>query len=189
MRKYGLLILIGLLLFLTACGYEIENPHNWEVQEFAYINQDGEEVALEDLKGKVWLANFIFTNCDTVCPPMTANMSKIQGLLKQEGIENVEIVSFTVDPEVDTPDALKEFAGKFEADFSNWHFLTGYSQDEIESFSRESFKSLVQKIEGEPQVGHGTSFYVVDKDGIIKQSYSGVDVPFDQIIKDVKSLN
>lgn len=180
---------MGLILFLTACGYEIENPHNWEVQKFSYINQDGEEIALEDLKGKVWLASFIFTNCDTVCPPMTANMSKIQGLLNEEGIENVEIVSFSVDPEVDSPEVLKEYAGKFDADFTNWHFLTGYSQEEIENFSRENFKTLVQKIKGEPQVGHGTSFYVVDKEGIIKQSYSGVDVPFEQIIKDIKSLN
>lgn len=188
MKRMVRLSLILCLLLLTACGYQIENPNNWKLKDFSYSNQDGETVGLDEMKGKVWVANFIFTNCDTVCPPMTAHMAKIQGMIEEEGLD-AELVSFSVDPEIDKPEVLKEFAANFNADLETWHFLTGYSQAEIEAFALENFKTLVQKPKNNEQVTHGTSFYVVDKTGVVMQDYSGVsDTPYDQIIKDIKSL-
>lgn len=182
--------LLILLLLLSACGKkEIPNAKNWPVEEFSYTNQNGEKVSLEDLKGKVWVADFVFTNCKTICLPMTSNMVKLQNALKDEGMKNVELVSFSIDPTVDSPDVLTEYGKRFHADFSNWHFLTGYSQEEIESFAKESFKTLVKKPEGEDQVIHGTDFFLVDQEGKIIQNYNGAkDFPLEEIIKDIKIL-
>ncbi|MCA1030376.1 SCO family protein [Bacillus timonensis] len=178
------------MLLVTACSNnEIENPLNWKVSSFSYTNQNEEEVQLSDFKNKVWVANFIFTNCDTVCSPMTAHMSKLQNMAKEEGLD-VTFVSFSVDPEIDSPSILKEFGQKFDADFGNWHFLTGYSPEEIKEFAEKNFKTLALKPKDSDQVMHGTSFYLVNKDGIVVKDYSGVeDTPYEQIIQDIKSLN
>ncbi|WP_209121212.1 SCO family protein [Alkalihalobacillus sp. BA299] len=183
------LLSVLILIILTACsGNEIENRVNWEVKDFSFINQDNQQLSLEDLKGKVWVADFIFTNCQTVCPILTFNMAKLQQMLKDEGIE-VELVSFSVDPEEDTPEKLKEYATNFNADFKNWHFLTGYEQEEIKDLALESFKTIVQEDSNSDQVIHGTRYYLVDQEGNVVKNYLGdQDVPYEQIIKDIKSL-
>lgn len=190
--KFRIILMIALLfsLFLTACGKkEIENAKDWPLNDFTYTDQQGESFGLSNLKGKVWVADFIFTNCEDVCLPMTSNMSKLQTMAKEEGIQNIEFVSFSVDPTVDQPDVLTKFGEQFQVDFSNWHFLTGYSQADIENFALENFKTLVKKPEKEDQVIHGTSFYLVDKEGTIVKDYTGLqDIPFDEIISDIKTL-
>ncbi|OEH94254.1 cytochrome c oxidase assembly protein [Bacillus solimangrovi] len=186
-----MLFVLLLITILSACSNSektLEEPNNWKVEDFTYTNQANNPVSLEDLKGTVWLADFIFTNCDTVCPPMTANMNKLQVKLKEEGMEDVRIVSFSVDPEVDTPQMLQEFGDKFGVDYSNWDFLTGYKLDEVKTLALKSFKALVEKPEGEDQVWHGTSFYLVNQEGIVVRDYSGLDVPFEQIIADIKTI-
>lgn len=183
-----IVVSLFLLFSLAACGSDKPNELNWKVSDFTFTNQDGQPVGLANLKGKVWLASFIFTNCTTVCPPMTANMSLIQRDLKEQGIE-AQLVSFSVDPEMDNPEVLKEYGSKFQADFSNWHFLTGYTQQEIEAFARDSFKTPVQKTTASDQVTHGTSFYLVDQEGTIVKKYSGShDTPYEEIVKDVAAL-
>ncbi|MDM5208110.1 MULTISPECIES: SCO family protein [Cytobacillus] len=186
-----LVAVIGLFtIILAACGQSgIENALNYDVEDFNYTNQDNQAVGLSDLEGKVWIADFIFTSCETVCPPMTYNMSQLQDKVKEEGIENVEFVSFSVDPTVDSPEALKDFANNYEIDFSNWHFLTGYTQEEIESFAVDSFKSLVKKPKNDDQVIHQTSIYLVDQNGVVMKDYDGVsDVPYEEIIADIKKI-
>ncbi len=185
------LVPLFLMFLIAACSNEqkIPNATDYEVESFTFKNQDNADVSLEDLKGKVWVANFVFTNCTTVCLPMTANMKKLQERLVEEGVEDVQLISFSVDPEIDKPEVLREYGEKFNADFSNWHFLTGYSQDKIESFSLDSFKVIVQKPEGNDQVTHSVSFSLVDQEGRVVQSYSGLaDIPMDDIIKHIKML-
>ncbi|MGM0844666.1 MAG: SCO family protein [Bacillota bacterium] len=188
------IILLSFLLlasaFLAACGNGgFQADHNWKVQDFSYTNQNNETVSLEDLKGKVWLADFIFTNCETVCPPMTYNMTQLQEKLKEKGIEDYQIVSFSVDPEVDTPEALSEYISNYEADTSKWDLLTGYTQDHISDFAVESFKSLVANDPNSDQVIHQTSFYLVNQEGRTVKSYGGYEeVPFDQIVLDMEAL-
>ncbi len=185
------LSILFVLTLLSACGLDKPDDYDFEVQSFTYTNQDGESVSLEDLKGKVWIADFIFTNCETVCPPMTNHMASLQQNMKKEGLENVEIVSFSVDPTVDSPEVLKEFGQKFDADFSNWHFLTGYEQSEIEALAKESFKTIVQKPQDDDQVTHGTAFYLVDQEGIVRTRYDGVsrsNEDDEEVINDIKAL-
>lgn len=208
-KLIGLLIIVALVFSLAGCkaGESTKNKAeasanakptnvtdlsdaNWQVADFNFTDENGKPFGLSDLKGKVWLADFIFTSCETVCPPMTANMSKLQEKLKAANA-NVQIVSFSVDPTRDTPDKLKAFGEKFDADFSNWHFLTGYDFSTIKDLSEKSFKSAVaEPAKGSDQFTHGTSFYLIDQNGHIDKLYHGYsDVPFNQVVKDVISLN
>lgn len=191
MKKiFFLLMLTGIIALAAGCGNSgLKDAKNYPIEDFTFTNQDGEPISKKDLEGKVWVADFVFTNCADVCPPMTANMAKLQDMIKEEGLEDVEIVSFSVDPEVDTPETLKEYGKKFNADFDNWSFLTGYSQEEIERFTLENFKALVKKPESGDQVIHGTDFYLVDQNGDMRKYYTGLkEVPFEQIIEDIKAL-
>ncbi|MBX0359605.1 SCO family protein [Halobacillus sp. Nhm2S1] len=190
MKRFLLLSLFaGIVVFLAACGSnELENTLDWEVQSFEGTTQEGESFSTDDMEGKVWLANFIFTNCNTVCPPMTRNMVKIQEQLKKEDI-NAEIVSFSVDPTVDSPEVLKEFGKKYGVDHSNWSFITEYTQEEISTFAQESFKTSAVKTEGNDQVIHGTAFYLINEEGLVLKKYKGdTEVPFEQIVEDTKTI-
>lgn len=183
-------IILGSLIFLTACGgYPIDTTMSEEVPEFEFINQDNEPFSLKDLEGKWWIADFIFTNCTSVCLPMTSNMTKLQERIKEEDLD-VHLVSFSVDPDYDTPEVLKEYGEGYGADFSNWTFLTGYSFDEIKELSIKTFKSmLAEPPEGSDQVTHGTSFYLVSPDGEVIKNYNGVDSKqLDSIIYDLKEI-
>ena len=189
--RIQLITVVSCIVFLVSACSEaspIKDPLNYEVEPFQFKNQDGENLSLGDLEGEVWIANFIFTSCETVCPPMTAHMKQIQNMIETEQLDT-KIISFSVDPEVDTPEKIKEFAKPYEISFENWSFLTGYTQNEIEDLAFKSFKTFVQKPETGDQVAHGTSFYLVDQNGVVMKDYSGVnDPPYDQIIKDIKAL-
>ncbi|MBN9656319.1 SCO family protein [Halobacillus sp. GSS1] len=190
MKRFLLLSLFaGVVVFLAACGSnELEDTLDWEVQSFEGTTQEGESFSTDDMEGEVWLANFIFTNCNTVCPPMTRNMVKVQEQLKEEGVD-AEIVSFSVDPTVDSPEVLKEFGKKYGVDHSNWSFITEYTQEEISKFAQESFKTSAVKTEGNDQVIHGTAFYLINEEGMVVKKYKGnTEVPFEQIVEDTKTI-
>lgn len=190
MKKRFLFVtgLMTLLVILAACGKDVPDDLDWEVQDFTYTDQSNSEFGLSDLDGKVWIADLIFTNCETVCPPMTANMSQLQDELAGADVD-VELVSYSVDPERDTPEELVKFSEKFDADLSNWHFLTGYDNSEIKSFAESSFKTAVDADPNSDQFIHGTAFYLVNKDGVVVKKYSGVsNVPYEEIVDDVKAL-
>ncbi|MFD2761610.1 SCO family protein [Lentibacillus juripiscarius] len=186
MRLFKVLPLL-LILFLAACGEEIETNMSEEVSDFEFTTQDKETLSNEDLKGEWWIADFVFTNCTTVCPPMTRNMAELQQKMKEENLD-AQLVSFSVDPERDTPKALKEFAQNFQADFSNWTFLTGYEFQTIKEFSIKSFKSLLKKPpEGSDQVTHGTSFFLINPEGKVIKRYSGTKTEeMQNIVDDLK---
>lgn len=191
MKKLFAILSISLLV-LAGCGSsgKFEAQTNWDIQDFTYENQRGEAVSLDDLKGTVWLATFIFTNCTTVCPPMTFNLSDIQQMLVDKGIEDYKIVEFSVDPEVDTPEVLQEYLGNYDvADESKWELLTGYSQEHISKFAANSFKALVKDDPNSNQVIHGVSFYLVDQNGKVVKNYNGAsDVPKEEIVIDIETL-
>ena len=180
-------LLLVLTLFLAGCGQEIKDPVSWEIEDFTFTNQNNEDVSLADLQGEVWLAKFVFTNCTTVCLPMMANMTELQEQLKQEGLD-VRTVSFSVDPTVDTPEVLKSYAENYGADLSSWDLLTGYSPEKIDAFAMENFKSVARKPANEDQVVHGTSFYLVDQEGVVRKFYDGIDPPTEEIINDIEIL-
>ncbi|MFC7786032.1 SCO family protein [Rossellomorea sp. GCM10028870] len=195
MRVKSIIAAIALSLFLLA-GCQGENseesfPMKVEVGDLVAVDQNGETTSLADLnKGKIVIADFIFTNCDTVCLPMTANMSKLQKKIADAGLDDdVQLVSISVDPEHDTPEVLKQYSGRYEMDDENWSFLTGYSRDEIESFANVSFKTPAAQVEGSNQFVHGTSFYLVSENGVLLKQYEGVsNPPYEEMIEDIEKL-
>ncbi|MFC9539828.1 SCO family protein [Lysinibacillus sp. NPDC056959] len=193
MKKKSVMLVLILTLssVLAACGsYKFEPEMNIEVQDFSVTNQNNEKVSLNDLKGKPWLAMFIFTNCNTICPPMTYNMTEVQKALKDKGLEDYQIVAFSVDPEVDKPEVLTNYLKTYSVpDASKWQLLTGYEQKYIEQFARKSFNSLVKNDPNSDQVVHMSSYYLVDADGMVVKDYDGTtDVPVETIVADMKAL-
>jgi protein SCO1 len=188
-RLYIFLLIIGALL-LSACGQKgIQNPLDYPVKDFTAVTQENKAFEKKNLDGKIWVADFIFTNCADVCPPMTANMAKLQKMVDEEELKNVEFVSFSVDPTVDTPEKLTEYAKNFGLKDDNWTFLTGYSQEFIETYAKETFKTLVKKPQEGDQVIHQTYFFLVGPDEKVKKIYDGYqEVPYDEMIKDIKAL-
>lgn len=189
MKKIIKVILFASLLLLVACGEKIETNMNKDVLDFSFTTQDNETLSLDDLKGKYWIADMIFTNCTSVCLPMTNNMTKLQNMARDEGID-IQLVSFSVDPDYDTPEVLTEYAEQYGADLSNWAFLTGYDFDTIKEISIKSFMSpLMPPPEGNDQVTHGTRFYLIDPEGVAIKSYNGVEsATISTIIDDLKKL-
>lgn len=185
--KFGILFL---LIVLVGCKAEaIPNSTNWELEDFSVTNQDRSPVSLDDYKGKVTVVNFIFTNCNDVCLPMTSNMSKLQSALKEKGFKDVELLSFSIDPTVDSPEKLKQFGDQFKANYSNWSFVTGYNQSYIEKFAEENFHMIVKKPEASDQVLHGTDFFLVNEEGSIVKNYPGTTkFPLEEILKHIKIL-
>lgn len=182
MKKRMALLAIAVLLLLSACGNEA-------IDDFSYTNQRGETVTNDSLKGKPWIAAFVFTNCDTVCPPMTFNLTSIQEKLIDEGIEDYRIVAFSVDPVRDTPEKMKEYLANYSVpDESKWNLLTGYTQPEIAEFAKDNFQAFVKDDPNSDQVVHGTTFYLMDSNGEIAETYDGyIDVPIDTIVDDLAS--
>lgn len=187
--RFKMMVGLSLLIVLAACGknYDIETNMSEEMEEFSFTDQNGDSFGLDDLKGKWWVADLVFTNCTTVCLPMTTNMSSLQDSLNEEGID-AELVSFSVDPENDTPEVLKDYAKEYGADESNWHFLTGYEFHKIKEISVKSFRQLLQEApEGSDQVTHGITFILVDPDGEVIKSYNGSKMSeMEDIVDDLK---
>src|SRR5690625_3041500 len=139
-RKFVIgLCLIIIMCVLAACGQKsIPEKLNWKVQDFKGTNVDGKTITLSDLKGKVWIADFNFTNCTTVCPPMASNMANLQKKFKKDNVP-VQFVTFTVDPKRDQPQTRQQFIKSRGGTFTNWVFLGGYSFEYIKKLARSSF--------------------------------------------------
>lgn len=194
-KSLALAMLLVVATVLSACSnYQFKPTTNYEISDFTAIDQRGEEVTLDSLKGKPWLAMFIFTNCTSICSPMTYNMKLIQDELVKKGIEDYNIVAFSIDPAYDTPEELTKYLERHGApDESKWHMLTGYDQKFIEQFAANSFKSLVKADPNSDQVIHANTFYLVDEKGIAVKNYTGYSqtedgVPYDTIATDLESL-
>ncbi len=153
------------------------------VPDFSLINQQGQPLGLSDLEGKIWVADFIFTHCPTICPVMTQEMVNLQS---EFDTEPVYFVSFTVDPERDTSEVLSRYAMQYGVDEKRWHFLTG-EKDQIYQLANEGFKLAAAKHGG--GFPHSTKFVLVTTDGNIHDYYDSRSKPdMKQLRTDVKAL-
>ncbi len=125
----------------------------WAVPDFSLVERSGRTVTLADLRGKVWIATFVYTQCKETCPLQTAYMAQLQ---KDLGAEpDLRFVSITVDPKHDTPKVLREYAKRYGADPERWLFLTG-KKSVIHHLAQDGFRLSVQDVE--PDEGtQGTS--------------------------------
>lgn len=186
------LIAAGALLFNTLGIGKSKLPVMGQVADFQMENVDGSTVTLDDTKGKVRLMYFYFTSCPDVCPPTTMVLSQVQNeLKKEEGLfgEKAAILSFSFDPETDTPQKIKAFGDQFFADYSGWYFLRG-DQEETRDLMQGSFK--IPLIGNETSnFSHGNRIALVDGDHNIRKLYDATDpmqVKVEDIVKDIKSL-
>lgn len=132
--------------------------------KFSFTNQNGETITDQTYKGKVYVVDFFFTTCPTICPVMTANMALVQNAFPDNSIG---IASFSINPETDTPQVLKAYAEQKGVTNPNWHFLTG-NEDEIYKLSNEGFNIYAGK--GNSEEGgfeHSGLFALIDQNGNI----------------------
>jgi len=169
-------ILLGVKFFQDAMKSTARKPLPvyGQLQDFELIERTGKSFGSIDLKGKVWIADFIFTRCGGPCPQMTYKMGDLQKNL--ETVPEIKFVSFSVDPEHDTPQELTEYAQQFHAQEGRWFFLTG-RMEEIQALAKQSFKIILQdnKVEqrqvDEGSILHSTHFILVDSHGQVRGYY------------------
>lgn len=136
------------------------------VPEFSFINQEGKTITNKNYEGKVYLVEFFFTTCPTICPRMNKNLIQIQNTFK--GFEDFGVASFTINPDFDTPEVLKSYAEKYGVTNPNWHLMTG-DKDIIYKLSNEGFN--LYTAEEEDVAGgfeHSGNFALIDKKGFIR---------------------
>jgi protein SCO1/2 len=164
-------------------NFIVLNGEAKKVLPFMFTNQDSLLISNEDFLGKVYVAEFFFTSCPSICPIMNKNMKIIEEIYGARG--DFGIASFTIDPDHDTPSVLKKYAGDYDVFSQNWHFLTG-QKDAIYSLANSGFNifaSINPKVEGGfEHYGNPIVYYMgLDQEGVEEQ-----DV--DLLIKDIKKL-
>jgi protein SCO1 len=155
-----------------------------QIPEFVLTNQSGAAVSLADLRGKVWIADIIFTRCGGPCPEMTRKISELQSSLPKD----CKLVTLTTDPEFDTSDVIKKYAERFGADFSRWMFLTG-DKKEIYKLGVEGLKLSTVEIDPKDRNAindlfiHATYFVLVDKQSRLRAVFEtvGEDVDWNKV--------
>jgi protein SCO1/2 len=170
-------------------GKEVNDTVWHKVKPFKLKNQFGKEVGLDDLNGKIIVANFFFTSCPSICPKLTRNMKRLQDAFKKTDTI-VRFVSFTVDPERDSVQKIKAYGDKFSIDHDTWWMLSG-DRKVIYDVALNEFKASIAS-EGNIDTGfiHTEKFFLLDRDKVVRGWYNGLDsVNLGKLIKDVVLLN
>ena len=170
-------------VFDTKSEVSVSKSAAVNVPDFRLITQQGKPLTLSDMQGKIWIADFIFTNCPTICPAMTQEMARLQS---EFVADPVYFVSFSVDPERDTSRVLSRYAKAYGADDRRWHFLTG-NKAAIYALAEDGF-SLAAGHNG-TELLHSTRFVLVAPDGTIYDYYDSRSKPaLLRLRRDVKAL-
>jgi protein SCO1/2 len=174
-------IALGLsVLLLAGCTASAGLPSYGVVPDFELVDQSNRQfLSASTLRGKVWIADFIFTNCAGPCPRMSAQMRQVDNAL-----HDVKFVSFTVDPARDTPEVLAKYAEHYQAEPGTWYFLTG-PQQALHNLARNVF--MLGDVNGDLQ--HSTRFVLIDKQSRVRGYYLTADedaIP--RVIADAKQV-
>lgn len=145
-------------------------PSYGSVPEFSMITESHQPFTKQNLIGKVSIADFIFTTCAGPCPLMSGQMQQFQSEMIRD--ERLQLISFSVDPVEDTPDVLKEYAGRFSAVQGRWFFLTGQATD-MYTLSRTGFHLGVEADSN--AILHSTKFVLIDANAVIRGYYDSED--------------
>jgi protein SCO1/2 len=179
-------LLFVVLLASAGCTLHSSLPELGDVPAFKLTTENGAAFSSDSLKGKVWVADFIFTTCNGPCPRMSAQMRRLQVALKKkpETLNSVRLLSITVDPKHDDPPTLLEYAARFRADSRIWSFLTG-PEEEIRKLSVDTFhvNTAANGLE------HSTRFILVDGKARVRGYYESNDATaLDQLAEDIDKL-
>jgi protein SCO1/2 len=157
------------------------------IADFQFVNQDSAVVTNETLAGKIYVADFFFTSCRTICPVMKTQMLRVYEATQD--MPDVAVLSHTIDPEYDTVALLHDFADRLGVSSSRWHFVTG-EQDKIYDIAQTSYfaTAMVDKTEPDGFI-HSGAFLLIDKDRRIRGKYDGTqEEDVDRLIEDIKRL-
>lgn len=161
------------------------------IGDFSFTNQEGKTITQKEIEDKIFVVEYFFTTCPTICPKMNVQMQRISQYYK--GNNEFKILSFTVNPEVDTVEQMKRYADAHKSDPNQWNFLTGNKQD-LYNLARTSF--FVLKTAEAQNLGdagndfiHTNNFVLVDKKKRIRGYYDGTSIKeVNQLIKDIEQL-
>lgn len=214
MEKQKINFLVLALLFLVACthpekeqrkralpywgnydvivsqsnGIETRDTVYPKIPNFKYLDQDSNFLESKSIKGKIWIANFFFTTCPSICPPTMAQLKRLNILTKDLKNE-VEFLSFSIDPTTDKPFVLKKYATTNGINLSNWHLLTG-DEKKTHQLGVENFMVHADK---DPSAAggfaHSDGVVLVDKEGYVRGIYNGTKTEqIDLLNKDLRKL-
>ncbi len=180
---FFLVVTIGVLAPLFVERFTSRSlPVLGEAPQFDLTDTNEDRITASSLLGKVWVSNFFFTSCQGPCPIMNGNLARVEEGFRH--IDNLRFVSFTIDPETDTPEVLKEYGTKLGADLTRWHFLTG-SKETLKELSIRGFKL---GLDSDSKV-HATRLVLIDKQGKVRGYYDGTEhKAMKQLVKDIKIL-
>mgnify|MGYP003575183209 CR=1 FL=1 len=166
-----------------------------KIADFAFVNQNGDTITQEDYKGKIYVADFFFTTCPTICPIMTDNMVWLQEQIKDN--PKVMLLSHSVTPDIDSVPVLKEYAKKKGVITGKWNLVTGDKKD-IYYIARKSYLAVKTTNSTELyDMVHTENFILVDQKGRIRGFYNGTNLDKDiegeknvkQLLEDIKWLS
>jgi protein SCO1/2 len=157
------------------------------IGNFRLVNQDSAVITKETVRGKIYVADFFFTSCRTICPIMKAQMTRVYDVVKND--PEVLILSHTIDPEYDTVGLLHDYADRLGAKSDKWHFLTG-SKDSIYYLAQTSYFVTAMEEEADPDgFIHSGAFLLIDKQGRIRGKYDGTkEDEVNKLLKDIETL-
>jgi protein SCO1 len=160
------------------------------VPQFSLVERSGKATTLADLRGSIWIADFIYTTCQDTCPMQTAEMAQLQEQWKDRS--GLKLVSFSVDPEKDTTEVLSRYANRYKADAQRWLFLTG-AKEEISRLVQEGFRlsavALSSDSKKDSVIMHSPRFVLIDKQAEIRGYYDSRDPQaMQRLKKDAASL-
>lgn len=159
-----------------------------KIAEFAFVDQTGDTITNADMAGKVYVADFFFTTCPTICPIMKKEMLRVYEKYKDQ--PNFQILSHSIDPTHDTQEVLKDYAEKLGIeDASTWHFLTG-DQEKIFEIGQTSYLTTAMSDQAEPGgFLHSGAFLLIDQEGRIRGVYDGTKSDqVDRLLSDIPKL-
>lgn len=161
---------------------------NHRIADFSFVNQNGKTVTQNDYEGKIYVADFFFTTCQTICPVMARQMERVQEAIRNN--PDAMILSHSVTPEIDTPEVLKAYAEKHHVDSRKWNLVTG-DKRKIFEIARRSYLAVKTDTEAEMyDMVHTENFVLIDRDRRIRGFYDGTkkeDV--DRLIEDIAFLS
>ena len=178
------------VVFLAGCSESKPLPKRFEVPKFTFTERSSQPFDSASLVGKVWVADFFFTECQGTCLMLSNRMKEIHAATAKDG--DVRFVSISTDPKVDTPEVLTKYAASLGAD-DRWSFVTG-PRDEIFALSINGFKLALADADGvnvKEKIIHSSKIVLVDRHGWIRDYYDGVgDKPGEKerLIADIKRL-
>lgn len=159
-----------------------------KIPAFKYLNQDSVMIRSKEMKGKVWIANFFFSNCPSICPPMISQMKRLNILTKDIN-KHLQFMSFSIDPTRDTPTRLREYIAENGISTKNWQFFTG---DEAATHRLGIQHFLVYAADEAAAPGgfaHSDGLVLVDREGHVRGIYHGTKTEeVDQLNKDIRKL-